>query len=293
MSRWEDGRFMKRSGNVGEFISAAPGTVRPRLRAVRAAIRSSAPRATESISYGMPFYSYKGEAGVEGRLCYFDFWDSVVRFYMRPGDLEPHAKLIARYRTTKSALRFPAGEPIPVVLIEHLVRDAVRRHGEAESGSVDGRGSSQPHRGLRKGRRTMQASKPNVLGDALPEVAAEVERTIRSVAPRAERVVKFGAPTFQGQGDIITIGVWTQFVAVGFWNGAKLAARHPMLEGTAASSRVARLRTVRAARSPAFKLLVREAVELEASDPEHPGAAGPRRTEGGISRRRGTARHSV
>jgi hypothetical protein len=106
--------------------------------------------------------------------------------------------------------------------------------------------------------------------DSLSKVASEVERTIRSVAPDLKRVLKYGAPTFQGRGDIITIGVWTKFVAVGFWNGAKLAARHPILEGTASSSRVAKLRTLQEAKSQGFSVLVRDAVKLDAAEPVHP-----------------------
>jgi uncharacterized protein YdhG (YjbR/CyaY superfamily) len=131
---------VKRSETVGKYIAAAPRGVRPRLRAVRSTIRSSAPGAVESISYGIPFYSYPGEAGIKGRLCYFDFRTTEVRLYMRPGDLDPHAKLIDRYRSAKSALRFPAGESIPLSVIQRLVRDAVRRHRGAASGSLGRKG---------------------------------------------------------------------------------------------------------------------------------------------------------
>jgi hypothetical protein len=113
-------------------------------------------------------------------------------------------------------------------------------------------------------------SKASTLVDSLSKVASEAERTIRSVAPDLKRVVKYGAPTFQGRGDVITIGVWTRFVAVGFWSGAKLAARHPILAGTARSSRVAKLTSLDQARSRDFKVLVRDAVRLDAVDPVHP-----------------------
>jgi uncharacterized protein YdhG (YjbR/CyaY superfamily) len=62
---------MKAWKNVDEYITAAPKEVQPKLREVRAAIREAAPEAVESISYGMPFYSFKGESGFKARLCYF------------------------------------------------------------------------------------------------------------------------------------------------------------------------------------------------------------------------------
>jgi hypothetical protein len=117
----------------------------------------------------------------------------------------------------------------------------------------------------------MRDSRPKLSPDSLEAITREVERTIHLLAPHLKRVIKYGAPTFRGRGDILTIGFWSRFVAVGFWNGAKLAARHSLLEGTAPSSRVAKLTTVREARSTAFKALVRDAVKLDGSDPVHPG----------------------
>lgn len=103
----------------------------------------------------------------------------------------------------------------------------------------------------------------------MEEVAAVVENTIHSVVPALRRVIKYGAPTFQGLGDVCTIGVWKHFVAVGFWNGATLAARHPLLEGSAKTTRIAKIRTLGEARSRQFKALVRDAVRLDSVDPTH------------------------
>lgn len=103
----------------------------------------------------------------------------------------------------------------------------------------------------------------------MADVAAEAEGTIRRVAPSLKRVTKYGAATFQGRGDVCTIGVWKSFVSVGFWGGAKLAREHKLLEGKA-STRVAKLRTPSEARSRAFAALVRAAVRLDKDAPVHP-----------------------
>jgi len=116
------------AGSVDQYIRAAPVEARAVLRKVRAAIREAAPDADESISYGMPFYGYPGEVGIDRRLCYFGLRRTSLRLYFRPRDLEPHTERIAGYRTSGSALRFPLDRPIPIPLIQRLVRDAVRRH---------------------------------------------------------------------------------------------------------------------------------------------------------------------
>jgi|SRR5579862_5726662 len=123
---------MKRAKDVDAFIEGAPKEVQPKLREIRAAIRNAAPDASENISYGMPFYSYKGEQGFQGRLCYFGQSKTKLAFYMRPVVFDKHKDEVKEYMTTKSALHFPLDIPIPVRLIKKLVRDAIRMHKAGE-----------------------------------------------------------------------------------------------------------------------------------------------------------------
>jgi uncharacterized protein YdhG (YjbR/CyaY superfamily) len=129
--------------SVEQYIRAAPTETKAVLRKVRAAIREAAPNAEESISYGLPFYSYKREVGVERRLCYFGLKGESLGLYLRPKDLDPLAEQIAAFRTSKSALRFRLEKPIPIPLIKKLVRDADRRH-RAEKAPIERRGSGRP-----------------------------------------------------------------------------------------------------------------------------------------------------
>jgi uncharacterized protein YdhG (YjbR/CyaY superfamily) len=119
---------MPATKSVDAYIHAAPVETRATLIKVRAAILAAAPDAEESISYGMPSYSYKGEVGIARRLCYFGYKRANLALYLRPKDLDPHANQIAKFRTTKSALHFPLDQPVPIPLIKKLVRDANRRH---------------------------------------------------------------------------------------------------------------------------------------------------------------------
>jgi uncharacterized protein YdhG (YjbR/CyaY superfamily) len=119
---------MNPAKDVDAYIAASPADVQPKLREVRAAIREVAPDAVESVSYGMAFYSFKGESGTHVRLCYFGLLKTGVGFYLRPAVIEEHKDEVARYLTTKSALKFPLNRPIPVALIKNLVRDAMRIH---------------------------------------------------------------------------------------------------------------------------------------------------------------------
>jgi uncharacterized protein YdhG (YjbR/CyaY superfamily) len=120
--------------NVDAYIENAPKEVQAKLREIRAAITDAAPNAVESISYGMPFYSFKGETGFQARLCYFGLVANKkkVAFYMRPLAFEDYKDEVEPYMTTKSALRFPLDQPIPVQLIKKLVRNGIRKHSSPE-----------------------------------------------------------------------------------------------------------------------------------------------------------------
>jgi uncharacterized protein YdhG (YjbR/CyaY superfamily) len=138
---------MKRAKNVDEYIAGAVKEAQPKLRQVRAAIREVAPEAVESISYGMPFYSYKGEVGFKNRLVYFGLQKSRLVFYMRPQDLEEPVNALAEYKSTKSALWFPLDQAIPVSLIKKLVKNAMTRHEAGERDMPARGGKRRPGRG--------------------------------------------------------------------------------------------------------------------------------------------------
>ena len=111
--------------SVDAYISAAPREVQPKLRKVRAAIREVAPAAAESISYGMPFYSYRG------RLAWFGLQRAHIGLYLRPPVIEEHRGDLAGYQTTKSAVHLSLNKEIPVPLIKKLVRARMKMN-EAE-----------------------------------------------------------------------------------------------------------------------------------------------------------------
>jgi uncharacterized protein YdhG (YjbR/CyaY superfamily) len=121
---------MNQANEVDAYIEKVPEDVQPKLRAVRAAVRSAAPNAVESTSYGMPHYSFKGESGFKSRLCYFGLSKSKkkISFYSRPMYLEGFKKEVQDYISTKSALQFPLDKPIPIQLIKKIVRGSVKKH---------------------------------------------------------------------------------------------------------------------------------------------------------------------
>lgn len=102
--------------DVDEYIARAPKEVRDKLKKVREAIREASPTASESISYKMPYYSYKG------RLAWFGLHKGHIGLYLRPPVIKENKNELSQYETTKSAVRFPLNEKLPVPLIKKLVK---------------------------------------------------------------------------------------------------------------------------------------------------------------------------
>ena len=111
---------------MDDYISAAPKELQGKLKEVRAAIREVAPAAVESISYRMPYYSYKG------RLAWFGLHRGHVGLYLRPPVIAEHRKELAGYETTKSAVHLPLDGKVPVQLIKKLVKARMKKNEAGE-----------------------------------------------------------------------------------------------------------------------------------------------------------------
>ncbi|HEY5220622.1 MAG TPA: DUF1801 domain-containing protein [Candidatus Paceibacterota bacterium] len=110
-----------KSSSVDTYIASAPKEARAKLKEMRAVIRLIAPKAVESISYGMPGYD-------KGRIAWFASMKGYVGLYLRPPIIEEHKKELATYGTTKSAIHFPLNEKLPVALIKKLIRARIKKN---------------------------------------------------------------------------------------------------------------------------------------------------------------------
>ena len=107
---------------VAGYIAAAPAPARPMLRQLRRIVRVNAPKAVETLSYGMPYYSH------HGRLIYFAAFSKHVSVYVMNRAKDPFAAEMKPYRTTASTLQFPFGTRLPARLVTRLGRARVREN---------------------------------------------------------------------------------------------------------------------------------------------------------------------
>ena len=112
--------------DVEAYIEAAPRDVQAKLIQIRKIIKTAAPEADERISYGMPYYEYRG------RLAYFRFTKTHIGFYIPTPVIAEHKEELKDYGTSKATIRFPLDKKLPVLLIRKLVRARIRKNENAK-----------------------------------------------------------------------------------------------------------------------------------------------------------------
>ena len=117
---------MKHVKDVDEYIALSPKEVQDKLQELRENIKSAAPKAQERISYGMPYYYYKG------RMAYFGLSKKHIGLYIPTPIVEEYKSELKDYETTKATIRLPLDKRLPVMLIKKLVKARVNKNDELE-----------------------------------------------------------------------------------------------------------------------------------------------------------------
>ena len=106
---------------VADYLEAAPKDKRTALTKLRSAIKAAAPKATESISYGIVGYKQNGE-----RVAYFGYWKDHIALYGTSGRfIKTHGAELAPYVQSKGTIQFPSDKPLPVGLVRKIVKARV------------------------------------------------------------------------------------------------------------------------------------------------------------------------
>jgi uncharacterized protein YdhG (YjbR/CyaY superfamily) len=115
---------------IDEYIAGFPSDVQEILQKIRKTIKKAAPDAEETIKYGMPTFTLKGN------LVYFAAFKRHIGFY--PPTAARDAKFkkeLSIYKGPRGSLRFPLDEPIPFGLISRIVKQRVKENlAKAEAG---------------------------------------------------------------------------------------------------------------------------------------------------------------
>ena len=111
--------------DVETYIKGFSKEIQVLLKQVRKTVKENAPKAVETISYGMPAYKLNGKP-----LVYFAAFKSHIGFYATPTAHEAFAKELSKYKQGKGSVQFPISEPMPLTLIAEMVKYKVARSAE-------------------------------------------------------------------------------------------------------------------------------------------------------------------
>jgi uncharacterized protein YdhG (YjbR/CyaY superfamily) len=115
---------MEKNGytTIDEYIKTFPVETQKRLRAIRKLISKLAPEATEKISYQIPtFY-------LNGNLIHFAAFANHIGLYPTPSGVEELKLELSKYKQGKGSVQFPLNEPLPLDLIERIVKFRVEKN---------------------------------------------------------------------------------------------------------------------------------------------------------------------
>ncbi len=102
--------------SIDAYIATFPEETQIILQEIRAVIRAAAPQAEEKISYQMPtFY-------LHGNLIHFAAYKNHIGLYPTPSGTEAFKAELSSYESGKGSIRFPIDQPMPLKLIDEIVR---------------------------------------------------------------------------------------------------------------------------------------------------------------------------
>jgi uncharacterized protein YdhG (YjbR/CyaY superfamily) len=183
-------------------LNALPEESRLALEKIRAAIKSTAPKAEEVISYGMPGYKYFGPlvymAAFKDHLSFFPGSSQIIKLYDELKD----------FKTAKGTIQFTVDKPLPTGIVKRIVK---ARMAENEARQA----ARQLKKPMKKtGKVSAQSVKEDpqvsaymkaLKGIQKEEINAVRELTRKASAKLTERI-KWNAPSYYYKKDIVTFG---------------------------------------------------------------------------------------
>ncbi|TJY40680.1 hypothetical protein E5161_16115 [Cohnella pontilimi] len=101
---------------VDDYIASFPPEVQHVLRQMQSAIREAIPEAEEVISYQLPAFSY------QGMVIYYSAYKDHYSISVPPPFtvFEAFKEELSGYEMSKTAVKFPASQPVPLELIQKI-----------------------------------------------------------------------------------------------------------------------------------------------------------------------------
>ena len=116
----------KRPATIAEYIKNAAPVAQPHLRKLHKLLKGVAPKAEETIKWGVPFF-------VEPRFLFsFSAFKSYCVLAPTAAALKAFEKELAKHPTTKNFLQIPYDKPVPEALVKKIAKWRMKNLGDGE-----------------------------------------------------------------------------------------------------------------------------------------------------------------
>lgn len=107
---------------IDRYIVGYPEDIQKLLKQIRTVIKTTAPKADEKLNYGIPTFT------LNGNLVHFGAYKNHIGFYPAPSGIKAFNKGLSIYKGAKDSVQFPFNEPLPLKLIEQIVKFRVKEN---------------------------------------------------------------------------------------------------------------------------------------------------------------------
>lgn len=111
---------MKKEATIRAYIQSEPPQARAALKKMHALLRKAVPKAGEKLAWGMPTLT------LGGNLFHFAAFKNHMSLFPGTKVVEKFRPRLGKFTTTKAAIHFPYGEPLPTALITAIAKHCVK-----------------------------------------------------------------------------------------------------------------------------------------------------------------------
>lgn len=216
---------MHNSKNTDEHIAGFPSPVKERLEKIRAAIKKAAPKAEETISYGIPTFKQNGN------LVHFAGYKNHIGFYPGAAGIEAFKKELAAFETSKGTVQIPHDKPLPLGLISQIVKFRVMQNNEKAA-------LKKPVKAVAKSASKKLTDEELVnawmkkLSPAVKKEIDTVRTIIKAASSKLNERIKWNAPSYYASADILTFGPYKKDkILLVFHHPVVVKVKSALLEG--------------------------------------------------------------
>ncbi|MEY4329337.1 MAG: hypothetical protein RL609_85 [Bacteroidota bacterium] len=99
-----------------KYFAQFPVEIRERLDITYQLLKKTCKGCEEHMAYGMPAFRSTEN------IVYFAGYKNHLGFYPTPKPIEHFAEQLKSYKTSKGAIQFPHNQPLPLKLMEEIVK---------------------------------------------------------------------------------------------------------------------------------------------------------------------------